>query len=244
MLFPSVLISGVFVKKFGRFLPMHYVGFGILLVGHGLLTLLDQHTSTAGWVLVQMVVAFGSGLIITALLPAIQASVSEADTAAAVGAWGLVRAFGVIWGISIPAAIFNTRFGALAGKIADPAVRVHFVNGNAYGQANAHFIGSFGADTTAQIIDVYASAIRQTWQVAVAFAGFAFLLVLLEKNLTLRESLDTRYGLQEQMKDVERSSGSNSDNKEIPRDLIDPVPAGGHLRLPSRQVRFDVVFSE
>jgi hypothetical protein len=224
MLFPSVLISGVVVKKLGRFLPMHFVGFGILLVGHSLLTLLDQHTNTAGWVLIQMVVAFGSGLIITALLPAIQASISEADTAAAVGAWGLIRAFGVIWGISIPATIFNNRFDALASKIVDPVVRAQFIHGNAYGHASAKLISSFGAETTAQIIDVYANAIRRTWQVGIGFAGFAFLLVLLEKNLTLRESLDTRYGLQEQMKDQEQSSGSNLHKRGTPLDRIDSVP--------------------
>lgn len=229
MLLPSVLISGVLVKKMSRFLAIHFAGFGIMLVGHGLLTILDQHSTTAAWVLIQIVVAFGSGLVITALLPAIQASLTEADTAVAVGAWGFVRAFGVVWGISIPAAVFNNRFEALAGEITDPAARAQFSGGNAYQGANAQLISSFGGETTEQIINVYAKSIQRTWQVGIGFAAFAFLLVFIERNLKLRDTLDTEYGLQEKT-DSEHMSEKGLGavlGDEKPKDEVEAVQKGG-----------------
>jgi hypothetical protein len=72
ILLPFAIVSGLIVTKVGRYRPMHHIGFAVMLIGFGLFTLLDSHSTTAEWVIYQAIVAMGSGIIVAALLPAIQ----------------------------------------------------------------------------------------------------------------------------------------------------------------------------
>lgn len=60
----------------------------------------------------------------------------EADQAATTAAWSFVRSFGSIWGVAIPAAIFNNRFKVLQmvsrkwpvfGKLKDDSIGLAYV---------------------------------------------------------------------------------------------------------------------
>ncbi|KAK8076187.1 hypothetical protein PG994_003459 [Apiospora phragmitis] len=191
-------VGGVLMTKFGRYKPLHLIGFAFLTLGCGLSSLLGPGSSPAAWVFFQLFLGVGAGLSMAVLLPAVQAQLREADTALSTGTWAFVRSLGVIWAVTVPAAVFNNRFGQLLHTIDDPAARAALDHGNAYAHGTAALVGSFGGATTEQVRTVYGWSIQRVWQVGVVFSGVCFVLVLFEREVGLREELETDFGLQEE----------------------------------------------
>ena len=197
---PAAIVAVVLLAKWGKYKPLHLGGFAVCTIGLGLFTLLDGSSSTAEWVIYQMITGGGSGFVLNTLLPACQAPLMESDQAAATAIWSFVRSFGNIWGVAIPAAIFNNRFSQLSSRIADPRLRELLDHGHAYEYASADFVNTAPDPVRGQIIGVYTDSLRLVWQISIVFSGVAFFVVFLEKQVKLRTELDTEYGLQEKEK--------------------------------------------
>lgn len=193
-------IGGVLMSKFGRYKPLHLLSFAVLTLGCGLSSLLDARSSPAAWVFYQIFLAFGAGLSMAVLLPAVQAELRESDTALSTGTWAFIRSLGVIWAVTIPAVVFNNRFGQLLHTISNPAARAMLDDGNAYAHGTAALVASFGGETTEQVRAVYSQSIQRVWQIGIIFSGLSFVLALFEKEVSLRQDLKTDFGLQEEKK--------------------------------------------
>ncbi|KAF0325289.1 multidrug resistance protein fnx1 [Colletotrichum asianum] len=194
---PGAAVSEVVLSRWGRYKALHISGFTLLAVGFGVWILLDRHSGTAAWVLVQVVPALGSGMLLNTLLPAFQASLEEKDQAAATASWSFIRSFGQIWGVAIPAAIFNTYTAKFAEIVDDAGARDVLRHGDAYASATKVFVESFSTPTKDQIIEVFTEALRKVFLIALSFAGLAFLLSFLEQEVKLRKELETEFGLEE-----------------------------------------------
>ena len=192
-------VGGGAMEKFGRYRPIHAVGFALMTIGFGIFTLLTAASGTAVWVVSQLIYAAGAGLAIGTLLPAVQAELSESDTATATGTWAVLRSFGTIWGITISAALFNNRCAQLSGRVKDPAIRALLSGGHGYEHATRSFLTSVAArneqSLKSQVISVYQDSLKLIWQVAIGIAGVGFLLVFLQREVTMRTDIDTEFGM-------------------------------------------------
>ena len=195
---PLSAISGAMLSKLGRYKPFHYTGFATLALGIGCFITLNASSPVVAWVLVQIVAAIGAGLVLSTLLPAAQAGLPEDDVAAATGTWAFMRSFGIVWGVSVPAAIFNAQFDRLAFRIPDAGVRAQLSGGAAYEHATAAFLNSFERTLREQIVNVYADSLKAVWIFATAVAGLGFLLVFMERETVLRTKLETKFGLEKE----------------------------------------------
>ncbi|KAI9708167.1 MAG: hypothetical protein M1820_004121 [Bogoriella megaspora] len=204
-------LGGGILTKFGRYKPLHLFSIGILTLGLGLTTMLDQHTHTAAWAVFEIFVALGLGGMISTTLQAVQAGLPESEVASSTGTWSFIRSLGTIWGMSIPAAIFNNRFDQLSDRI-DPSIRNLFLRGQAYEHATAAFVKSFSPENRAVIMQVYVDALKRVWQISIVFAGVAFLSVFLEKEIPLRTEIETDFGLVEGKKQGDSEKGKEHDN--------------------------------
>ncbi|KAI0119671.1 multidrug resistance protein fnx1 [Daldinia grandis] len=194
---PGAIVAVLLLAKFGKYKPLHMTGFAICTIGLGLFTLFGPNTTTAEWVIFQAITAAGSGFVLNTLLPSVQAHFEEKDQAATTAAWSFMRAFGSIWGVAIPAAIFNNRFSQLSSAIANPQARAMFEGGGvAYERAQAELIWSFPQPTRDEIIGVYSDSLQRVWQISIVFSGLSFLLVFLEKQIKLRTNLETEFGIE------------------------------------------------
>ncbi|KAI9647129.1 hypothetical protein NHQ30_005131 [Ciborinia camelliae] len=135
-------VGGAIMEKWGRYLPVHATAFALMTLGFGLFTLLEEQSSTAKWVIFQIIYAAGAGLPIGTLLSSAQSELGEEHTATATGTWAVLRSFGTIWGIAVSAAIFNNRFMHLIGKIEDLATRKALGDGRAYELTTKAFMSS------------------------------------------------------------------------------------------------------
>ena len=142
--------------------------------------------------------AAGTGLALPVLLPAVQASLTDADTALSTSTWSFIRSFGLIWGAAIPTAAFNNRFNTLLYRITDPAIAAELAGGSAYEHATKSFMDTITDPVTrAQVVGVFVDSLKMAWYVSIGFAGLGFLLVILEKEVPLRKELETKFGIKE-----------------------------------------------
>ncbi|KAI1119782.1 major facilitator superfamily domain-containing protein [Nemania abortiva] len=192
----SAAISGILLSKFGAYRRLHGVSFALSAIGFGLLTLLDGHTPKVGWVFIELVASAGSGSIISVLLPAIMAALSEDDVAAASAAFAFTKTFGYTWGVTIASIIFNSTFDRNLYLINSPELRRELKNGGAYGFASqVHLRHDLSVDTRRGLVLAYTRSLRAIWWFGLAISLVGFLVTGLERKLELRKTLDTAYGL-------------------------------------------------
>lgn len=194
---PTAIVAGGLLTKWGRYKPIHIVGTAVILLGLGLFTLFDAESSPAEWIIFQIITAIGLGLLLTTTLAAVQAPLEEKDVGLATATWAFIRSYGAIWGISIPAAIFNTEFARLSDRISDPAVSAQLAGGEAYSHVSSTFIKSFAPQVQREVVSVYTDTLKLVWYVSLAFAALAFILTFFEKELNLRTELETQYGIKD-----------------------------------------------
>ncbi|KAL2181895.1 general substrate transporter [Thermothelomyces heterothallicus CBS 202.75] len=224
-LFPFAIIGGILLSKFGRYKPLHLIGMAIVTVSFGLFSILDRNSSTAAWACFQLLCAIGSGLMIAILLPAMQAPLDESLVAASTGVWTFVRAFSTVWGVTIPAAIFDNEVAKkAAASLTDQSLVGYLTGGKAYQFATQEFLDSIRDPASrSEVIDIFTSSIKIVWYVGTAFAGLGWLLVWLEKEVTLRSKLNTKFGIEEKKKEEEdeekaKNGGENKDGEESKAD--------------------------
>ncbi|KAI0203700.1 MFS general substrate transporter [Astrocystis sublimbata] len=179
---PGSILGAVALTRWGRYKPIHVFAFAVQVIGLGLLTLQREETTIAEWVIFQGIFSIGLGFVFSTLLPAFQAFINERDLASCTAAWYFIRLFGHVWGVAIPAAVFNSRVDSLLaqGAVSDPEVAQNLSVGSAYQAASAAFVSQLPPELQVEI--------------AIVFAGLAFILSLFEKEIELRKTLDTEFG--------------------------------------------------
>ncbi|KAF3345519.1 Putative 3-hydroxyacyl-CoA dehydratase [Verticillium dahliae VDG2] len=203
---PPALIAGQYLSRTGRYKLLHVVGSIFMAAGLGSFAALNRDSSTAAWVCLQMIPSFGNGLLTTSLLPAVQACLTDEDNASSTSTWAYVRSYGAIWGVTIPATTFNNIFSRNLWKISDPAVRAALGGGNAYSYAARDFIKSFPVEAQNEIREVYTDALRISWAVAAGIMGLAVVFSFFEKDVALRASLQTQFGIKEEQKEKDEEA--------------------------------------
>jgi MFS family permease len=190
----SAAVGGAVVGKTGRYKPIHIFSGATFTIGVGVSAILNQNTHTAVFAVLELIVSVGMGFTVSTTLQAIQAGLPESEVGSSTGTWSFVRSLGTIWGVAIPAAIFNNRFDQLSGLI-DSSIRGNFTHGQAYQNANAGFVYSFPIEFRPAIIDAYVGALKRVWLIAIIFTASIFLAAFFEREIELRTELDTDYGL-------------------------------------------------
>ncbi|KAJ8132317.1 hypothetical protein O1611_g1303 [Lasiodiplodia mahajangana] len=209
----AALVGGALTTKLGRYRLIHFIGFAIMTIGIGTFTIFDRDTHLAVLVVLEVIFAFGIGVVTPNLLTAIQASLPDELNAASTGTFAFVRSIGTIWGVSIPAAIFNNRFDQLLPELSDENAIAALARGGAYESASKTFVDSFPDAIQNVIISIYERSLMQVWQIGIVFAGIGFLVIFFEKNLELRkESESQEFGLETRPKasDVPRNTTATS----------------------------------
>lgn len=190
---PFAILAGQLVEKTGQYKPFHWLGHGFLALGMGLFSICDPNSGAAMWASFQIIMAIGAGMVLSTFLTAILAALPESDVATATGVYSFLRQFGMIWGVTIGAVIFNSEFDL--GEISDDPLAERLSNGGAYGQSSAQLSNTISESDRETIISAYVPAIAAVFYAGAAFEVLGFFLVFVEKRIALRKTLDTEYGL-------------------------------------------------
>ncbi|CAI7634184.1 unnamed protein product [Penicillium discolor] len=215
---PGAVIAVIVLSKFGKYKALHLAGFVILTLGMGLFAHLDRFSSDVEWIVFQIIAALGSGMILNTLLPVFQAPLAESDQAAATASWAFMQSFGNIWGVAIPASIFNNRFNKYAYRISDVSVRQVLSNGHAYQYVSNTFIDGLSGSVKNEVIGVFSDSLKLVWEISIAFCGLVCILVFLEKEVPLRKELETDYGMTEK-DNIQAKNGDIPDAEKAGSDI-------------------------
>ncbi len=115
----------------------------------------------------QLIVAASLGASIPSQLPAIQAGLTENEAASSTATWAFIRNLDQIWGVAIPAAVFNNRAGQLLYRIDDNNVKSQLAGGRAYEHATATFVRGLDERTEQQVIGLLVAALQRSWQIGI-----------------------------------------------------------------------------
>ncbi|KAI4671897.1 uncharacterized protein J4E78_000395 [Alternaria triticimaculans] len=190
-------VGGPLLSYWGKYKPMHIIGFALTTLGLGLCTLLNAKSSIGVWLSLQLITAAGLGIVISTMLPAVQVKLPESTTGASAGSWAFLRGTGSLFGVAIPGAVFNVRFASLLPTISSATARAKLENGQAYQRATASFIVTQATSPTikAEIINAFTQSLKCVWIVFAVLAGIGFCLTWGEKEYKMRKELNTVYGL-------------------------------------------------
>ncbi|KAL8840018.1 MAG: hypothetical protein Q9170_001502 [Blastenia crenularia] len=202
-------LTGGAVAKFGEYRIVHLISMSLITIGFGCSSLLTESSHTGVWVILQLLVAAGLGACIPSQLPAIQAGLTENEAASSTATWAFIRSLGMVWGVAIPAAVFNNRAEQLRYRISDPTARAQLANGQAYEHATAAFVRPLDDGVKQQVIGLFVEALKRSWLIGVIFAGVSVLAVGFEERTKLRKELETDFGLQEKEGKEEQKGGED-----------------------------------
>jgi MFS family permease len=190
--------GGWLLSKYGRYIPIHYAGFALLIIGSGLFSILDAESSSGQWVGFQIISSAGMALIFTTTLPSTLAPLPESDVAVATAIFSFTRSFGFVWGITIAGIVFNGQIDAHLSLVQDSEVRGHLSNGAAYAFVSTGQIRQLtDATTRSEVIEVYVKALRVVWLVTVAVGLLGLFCIPMERHVKLKASHATEYGMKE-----------------------------------------------
>ena len=193
---PVAGLSGAIISKTGRYQLVHVASMAFLCLAMASCMELDENTATYAWVLVLCAAAFGMGFGVPALLPAAQAPLPDSDSATVTATFSFVRSLGFVWGIFFATVLFNHKVDSVLWKVEDGAVVSLLQHGGAYSRATAAFMNSLTDVTRTQVEMIYNDGLRVVWEGLLASSLLGLILAFLEKEVKMRGTLDSEYGIQ------------------------------------------------
>ena len=94
----SSMLSGVTIKLLRKYRPSNYIGWALMMLGFGLLSLLKEDASTEQWVCFQGIVGAGVGIVWTGIVFPILAPLPVKRIASALGFFNFGRTFAQVCG--------------------------------------------------------------------------------------------------------------------------------------------------
>jgi MFS family permease len=192
---PASVMAGFALSKWGRYKFIHLLGYTLMTLATGLYINLGEGTSLARVVIYQAIAGVGGGVLLSTFLPAVQAALPQSDAAVASATWGYLRTFGSVWGIAVPAAIFNSRFVYYAHGISDIDIRNSLGGGNAYAHVSSSYLRSLPDPIRQEVIGAYLATLKNLWEVCLGFCAFSLLLTFAEKEIKMGTTLTSDHML-------------------------------------------------
>lgn len=202
----AAVVAGGLLSHFGRYKPIHIFGFAVATLASGLYVNFDGDSSVAEVVLYQAVAAIGGGCLLTTMLTSVQASHPPADVVASTSAWTFMRAFGNVWGLTIPAAIFNSQFESRINTISSVDVRTALGGGDGYSHVSASFITSLEPTVRAEVVAAYLASLKIVWAVCLGFNALGAALVFMEREIPLSAEVESDYEIKKAVESVESTA--------------------------------------
>ncbi|TDL24822.1 MFS amino acid permease [Rickenella mellea] len=177
-------LSGILVSRLQKYREIMWFAWGIMTVGYGLMTQLDDRSNVAERALFPLVAALGIGCLFQTPLIGLQAAMPLKDMATSTSTFGFLRTLGGTVGISAGQAIYSGMLRKRARKMKD----IQFDTSPAALSQMARQLPIVFPDPKqrAEVIHAYTRSIANIWLVMTPILGAGFCMVLLIRSYTLR----------------------------------------------------------
>jgi len=200
------LFTGLVIHRTGYYIALIRIGMVLMTLGSGLYVSLSPMTSVGAMITFEVIFGLGAGLLFEPPLIAIQAAVSQEDTATATASLGFSRnlAFGL--SIVIGGVIFQNgmNHGAASLKVAGipPDITRLFTGENA--AANVGMVGKIADPKQKEAIKAaFAWSLRNMWIVYASISACGILASLGTVHKVLNEvHVEAKTGLRKEKEDT------------------------------------------
>jgi len=178
-------IAGILISRIGAYRPIIWFAWGAMLLGWGLMTQLDDTSSTPEKVLYPLVTAMGVGCLFQTPLIALQAAMPLKDMATSTATFGFLRTMGGTVGISTGQAIYSSILKKKLAKIPN----LDFDTSPAALSESVRQLKNIADPTQRQeVIHAYTQSISTIWIVNAPLIGIGLIMVIFLKAYTLKRN--------------------------------------------------------
>lgn len=201
-------LTGVIMHRTGRYRELIWFGAFMTALGVGLFALLAPDTPLAQIIIFQVIAGAGMGPLFQAPIIAIQAAVSQAETAAATSTFGFLRNVATSVSLVIGAVVFQNGMEDRLISLVDVGISQEVVAALSDGQAAANVMMTQSISNPVQreaVEAAFAWSLRNMW---IMFAGIAGLgtvasIFVAQQHLDV-EHVETRTGIDSMQKQGSR----------------------------------------
>ncbi|KDE05201.1 hypothetical protein MVLG_04440 [Microbotryum lychnidis-dioicae p1A1 Lamole] len=178
-----VFCTGQGVARTGEYKVFIVCGYAIWSIGLGLLSTLNESSSTAKLVGFLIITGFGQGQTLQSSLVAVQAAVQRADMSVATSTRNFLRAFGGTLSLAIASTIINNTLkhtllpegfeGSLVGKIIDSPTEIWRAT-----TVDGQTLFALPAQQKVEIIAAYVEGFRVVFIVFASLQAFNFVITM------------------------------------------------------------------
>ena len=195
----SGILTGLIIHRTGRYLELIWLGMILLAVGNGLYIQLDAFSSLGEIIGYQVISGFGAGFLFQTPIIAIQAMVSQDETATATATLGFIRNMAIASSIVIGGVVFQNSMGKMKPRLLATGMSEALAEKMTGDSAAANIEYIKNIEDPVQLLAVkeaFAWSMRNMWIMYTCMAGLGLLFsaFILKARLT-KEHVETTTGL-------------------------------------------------
>ncbi|KAM0752456.1 iron permease [Meredithblackwellia eburnea MCA 4105] len=204
---PFGIIIGILITVTGHYKIQNLAGWGLMMVGFGLMTLLQANSSKGAWVGYPIIVGCALGALYAATNFPVLAPLKPSDQALAQAFYGFQRSFGQVFGIAIGSTILQNQ---LIKKLPAEFFQTLEGTGSDAGLAFAAIplISKLSEPLKTQVRVAFADSLRTIWQTSIGLSGLGLIVAVFMKSYKLVDVTDEKWGMEEKkakVVDVEKA---------------------------------------
>lgn len=211
----SGVASGVLLTKLGRYRWVLVQGWVLMILGNGLMILLDVEIPSSHWIPIFILVGLSHGPTMMSLIICIQAAAPKEDVSYAASVYTFMRSLGQSVGVAIGATVFqNTMAHHLSTLSLPPAVA-----SNAEEFVSILKLMPLDSPERKLYTLAYAQSFRNLFEVLTGFAVLGLLTSLLIKEYSLNRNLESVHVLRNRVDDeieagLDQAAGETHESEE------------------------------
>ncbi|KAF7797451.1 hypothetical protein EIP86_008648 [Pleurotus ostreatoroseus] len=225
---PFALVAGLMVHTLQRYRPAIALGWVVIIIGFGILSMMKSGDPPAKWVGYQIVAAMGTGLLFGSPIFAVLADLPVERTASATATFIFSRSFAQTWGVTIASTVLQNQ---LKKKLPEAFVS-QFPSGVEIAYAAIPYISQLQEPLRSEVRVAFADSLSTVWQVMAGLGGLGIVSVLIMKEVPMKAVIDKKFGLEDVEEEDDEETGSvaahvnsRGDNEKVSRkpSMHDPI---------------------
>ncbi|TVY93697.1 MFS-type transporter [Lachnellula willkommii] len=195
------VLVGVIIHRTGRYLEIIYAGVLLMTLGNGLYILFSPKSGLVEIIFIQIVAGIGAGLLFQAPLIALQALVSQEDTATATATFTFVSNLATALSVVIGGVLFQNSMDIRVTSLALPPTNLpsNITDLLSAGGAAANVMLASSIQDQAQrsaVREAYAWSLRNVWILYTGISAMAVVAsVFIKKHHLTKDHTETKTGL-------------------------------------------------
>lgn len=202
----SGMITGAVIHRTGRYLELIWIGLALMTIGTGLYINLDVDSSLGEIVGYQFLSGFGAGFLFQTPIIAIQAMVTQDETASATATLGFIRNMATATSIVIGGVVFQNSMGQMKPNLLATGMSESLAERMTGDSAAASVEIIKDIENAAQLLAVkeaFAWSMRNMWILYTCMSGIGvFCSIFILKTQLNKEHVETVTGLDREKRPV------------------------------------------